>query len=556
MPSDKKDDESLRRTGSNKIGDVSTGVVIDEVSHAGGLHRVLALAKGGPASLFIAFSLYSLVLACINNSLAEMQTHMPVAGGFVRLAGYWVDDALGFMAGWNFFFFEALAIPFEITAMTFVFSFWSDRVLDPSPTAAICAGCIIIYGLLNFVAVKVYGESKFWLSSGKIILLFMLFAFTFITMVGGNPKGDAYGFRYWSNPGAFAEYLSQGDLGRFRGFLACLYTAAFTIVGPEYISMAAAETKHPSVYVKAAYETVYFRLCFFFVVGALAVSVVVPYDNATLRNLWFGTGTGSGSAAGSYVLAMSILGINVLPHIVNALILTSIFSAGNTYCFCASRVLHGLALEGRAPKILARTTKSGTPVYAFGVVLCFACLSFLQVSSGTATVLSCMTSLITGGGQINYIVMTITFLRYYKAHSVQGIDRKTRPYYGRFQPYTTWLAFVMQVFIVLNLGYNSFAPWDVGSFFASYTMQILMPVLFVAWKVYHKTRMVPVAEIDLVWERPLINAYEADEAEIPIGFWAEMGHLVGFRKDKQSSLEAPTPSNTQAPESRAATLGY
>jgi amino acid transporter len=118
MPSDKKDDESLRKTGSNKFGEVSAGVVMDEVSHAGGLHRVLgnrqiqllsaggaigtglfisigaALAKGGPASLFIAFSLFSSVLTCINNSMAEMTTHMPVAGGFVRLAGYWVDDAL------------------------------------------------------------------------------------------------------------------------------------------------------------------------------------------------------------------------------------------------------------------------------------------------------------------------------------------------------------------------------------------------------------------------------------------------------------------------------
>ncbi|CAH0042148.1 unnamed protein product [Clonostachys rhizophaga] len=350
------------------------------------------------------------------------------------------------MAGWNFFFFEALVISFEITAMTFLSSFWSERVAEPGPTAAICAGCIIIYGLLNMVAVKVYGESEFCLSSGKIILLLMLFAFTFITM----------------------------------GFLACLYTAAFTIVGPEYISMAAAEVKHPSIYVKEAYKTVYDGLCFFFVVGALAVSVVVLYDNPNLRDLWFGTGTGIGSAAGSpYVLAMSILGINDLPHIVNTLILTSIFSAGNTYCFCLCRVLHGLALEGRAPKILAHTTKSGTPIYAFGIVLCFACLSFLQVSSGTTTVLSWMTSLITGGGQINSIVMTVTLLRYHKASSVQGVDRKIRPYYGRFQPYSAWLAIGMQIFICLSLGYTSFLPWDVDSFFAGYTMRIPMPVLFI-----------------------------------------------------------------------------
>ena len=62
------------------------------------------LAKGGPASLLLAYTLYSGVLARVNNSIAEMTTYMPVSGGFIRLAGYWVDDALGFLAGWNFFF--------------------------------------------------------------------------------------------------------------------------------------------------------------------------------------------------------------------------------------------------------------------------------------------------------------------------------------------------------------------------------------------------------------------------------------------------------------------
>jgi amino acid transporter len=42
------------------------------------------------------------MLALVNNSIAEMSIAFPVSGGFIRLAGHWVDDALGFMAGWNF----------------------------------------------------------------------------------------------------------------------------------------------------------------------------------------------------------------------------------------------------------------------------------------------------------------------------------------------------------------------------------------------------------------------------------------------------------------------
>lgn len=60
------------------------------------------LYHGGPGSLFIAFSVQCMFLAMVNNCLAEMTTAFPVSGGFIRLAGKWVDDALGFMVGWNF----------------------------------------------------------------------------------------------------------------------------------------------------------------------------------------------------------------------------------------------------------------------------------------------------------------------------------------------------------------------------------------------------------------------------------------------------------------------
>lgn len=69
-----------------------------------------ALEEGGPGSLFIAYTIYACIVALVNNCVAEMTVAFPVSGGFIRLAGHWVDDALGFMAGWNFFLYEALLI--------------------------------------------------------------------------------------------------------------------------------------------------------------------------------------------------------------------------------------------------------------------------------------------------------------------------------------------------------------------------------------------------------------------------------------------------------------
>ena len=278
------------------------------------------------------------MLGLVNNGTAEMTTLMPVSGGFIRLAGAWVDDAFGFMAGWNFFLYEALLIPFEITALCTVLGFWSDNI----PAAAVIAVAIVLYALLNVLAVKAYGEAEFWLSGGKVILIFLLFSFTFVTMVGGNPKGDAFGFRYWNNPGAFAEYITTGDLGRFEGFLGGMWSASFCVVGPEYISMVSAEAKRPRIYIKQAFKTVYWRFGLFFIIGSLAVGILIPYNDPTLVEILTSGEHGGTAAASPYVIAMQNLGVGGLPNLVNALLVTSIFSAGNTYTYCSTRSLYGL----------------------------------------------------------------------------------------------------------------------------------------------------------------------------------------------------------------------
>lgn len=100
-----------------------------------------SLYEGGPGNLLLAFIIQNMFLAMVNNSAAEMSTYMPLAGGFIRLAGKWVDDALGFAAGWNFFIHQVIVVPFEIVALSMVLSYWSDEI----PVYAIVIGCIVIY---------------------------------------------------------------------------------------------------------------------------------------------------------------------------------------------------------------------------------------------------------------------------------------------------------------------------------------------------------------------------------------------------------------------------
>ena len=211
-------------------------------------------------------------------------------------------------------------------------------------------------------------------------------------MVGGNPLGDRFGFRYWIEPGAFNEYYKTGDTGKFLGFLSALIAASFTIAGPDYVSMAAGETINPRVVLPKAFNGVFYRLTAFFVLGVLCVGILVPYNDPTMADA-FENGK-PGAAASPYVISMDRLRIPVLPHIVNAVVLTAAFSAGNSYVYCASRSLYGLALEGKAPQILTKCTKKGVPIYCVAVVLLIALLSFLQVSNGASVVLAWFVNLV------------------------------------------------------------------------------------------------------------------------------------------------------------------
>ena len=367
--------------------------------------------------------------------------------------------------------------------------------------------------VINLFAVQWYGESEFWLALGKVVLIVGLIIFTFLAMLGANPLHDRYGFRFWYEPGSFAEFYTTGSLGRFMGFLACFILASFTVAGPDYVSMAAGEAENPRVVMPKAYNAVFYRLTAFFVLGALAVGINVPYNDRDLINA-FKDGL-PGAAASPYVVAMRRLGIRVLPDIVNALILGAAFSAGNSYVYCASRSLFGLALEGKAPKFLTKCTRNGVPVYCVLIVLLIALLSFLQVSNGASVVLEWFVNLVTASQLINFSVISFTYIRFNKACEAQGISRDSLPHKGWLQPYAAWYALCGTFVMTFVGGYEVFLPgkWDVPTFLFSYTMILVFPALFVGWKLYKRTKWITSAEADLRKDLDEIEEYTRNFVE-------------------------------------------
>lgn len=131
--------------------------------------------------------------------------------------------------------------------------------------------------------------------------------------------------------------------------------------------MAAAGVENPRKVIPQAYNTICYCLVAFFVLGSLAIGILVLHNDAELTAA-FKNGL-PGAAASPYVVAMNRLKVCVLPDIVNSKVLASAFSAGNSYVYCASRSLFGLALEGKAPKFLTKCTRRGTLIYYITITL-------------------------------------------------------------------------------------------------------------------------------------------------------------------------------------------
>jgi amino acid transporter len=94
---------------------------------------------------------------------------------------------------------------------------------------------------------------------------------TFITMVGGNPKHDAYGFRHWGDGNYMHEYMGTGTTGRFLGWWKVILYAAFSVAGPDLLALAAGEIANPRRQIPRVAKRSFYRIA-----GTLAIPPLKP----------------------------------------------------------------------------------------------------------------------------------------------------------------------------------------------------------------------------------------------------------------------------------------
>lgn len=416
--------------------------------------------------------------------LGEMSTWLPLPGAIPQFCARYVDDALGFAVGWNNWYSSAITICAEISAAAVVIGYW-EGAKDTNVAVWITVILVVIIAL-NIFAVSIYGEAEFVFASIKIITIVGLLIMAFIVDLGGNPKHERIGFWYWQHPGAMKEYNAVGDLGRFLGLFSTLINAAFSYGGVEVVAVAAGEAENPRKNIPKAVRRVFWRILFFYVLGSLAIGVLVSSDDPHLLSAQ--ENGEPGAAQSPWVIGIQNAGIVVLPSIINAVILTSASSSGNAFLYTGSRYLYALAQNRQAPRFFLTCSKRGVPYYAVALTASIGLLTYLSVDKdgGAAKAFEWFQNLTTIASLFTWCSILVAYLKFYAALKAQGIDRDTLIFKSPLQPYVAWASLIYFSMIIIFNGFAVFIDgnWDVsGEFeFCTYlafiaVIALMMPIM-------------------------------------------------------------------------------
>lgn len=125
------------------------------------------------------------------------------------------------------------------------------------------------------------------MSGLKVVSLMGLILLGIIIDLGGNPKHDRIGFRYWRQPnGPMGSYLvhevHNEQLAVFLGFWSTLTTALFAYIGSELVAVTAGEAQNPRKSIPRAIKSTFLRIFVFYIGCVFVISLIVP-STSTVR---------------------------------------------------------------------------------------------------------------------------------------------------------------------------------------------------------------------------------------------------------------------------------
>ncbi|RDW77309.1 hypothetical protein BP6252_05362 [Coleophoma cylindrospora] len=448
-----------------------------------------ALAQGGPATLLICYSLIGCMLYCTVHALGEMAVLFPVSGSFSAYSTRFLDPAWGFAMGWNYALQWLVVLPLEIIAASITIDYWNNK-LDHAIFVTIFLFLIIS---INLAGVKGYGEAEFFFSIVKVVAVIGYIILAIILNCGGAPDSGYVGGKLWIDPGAFHN--------GFKGFCSVLVSAAFAFAGTELVGLAAAETANPRKSLPTAVKQVFWRIALFYVVSLGLVGLLVPYTDPRLLQ------PGSANAAASpFVISIENAGIEVLPAVMNAVILISVLSVGNSAVFGSSRTLASLADQGQAPRWLSYVDRKGRPLMAIGVSAAVGFLAYTADTQDQGTILEWMLALSGLSSIFTWGSICLCHIRFRRAWKLQGYDVNDLAFTSQPGVIGSWVGFLFNCLVIVAqfwvgawpVGWKTLSSSDKTQnwFLGNLAVPVVL-LFYISYKLYYKTSIVRCRDMDL-----------------------------------------------------------
>ncbi|KAK3400640.1 general amino-acid permease GAP1 [Sordaria brevicollis] len=450
-----------------------------------------ALSEGGPASVLIAYLIIGVMLFCTIQALGELAVIFPVAGSFSAFSTRFLDPSWGFAMGWNYALQWIVVLPLEVLAGAMTIGYWNSELHK----AIFVSMFLVVIFIINLFGAKGYGEAEFIFAIVKVTAVVGFILLGIVINIGGTPEEGYIGGKYWTDPGAFHN--------GFKGLCSVFVTAAFAFAGTELVGLAAAETANPRKSLPTAIKQVFWRISLFYIVSMTLVGLLVPYNNPRLlsaKNV-------ADASASPFVIAIESAGATVLPSIMNGVILISVISVGNSAVYGSSRTLAALAELGQAPAILAYVDRRGRPLVAIIITMAFGLLAYLADVPSQSSIFDWLLAISGLSSIFTWASTCLAHIRLRKAWAYNHRSVQDIAFRAQGGVIGSWIGFILNVLVLVLQIWVAIDPIDDGekmtirerisSFFLS-CLAIPVVLLFtVVHKVYYKTRVVRIEDMDV-----------------------------------------------------------
>lgn len=445
------------------------------------------ISQVGPGGAILAFGLMGFIVYIMMQSLGEMATELPISGSFEAYADRFLDPAMGFAFGWNYWFAWAITVAAEFVAGAMLIKYWFPN----ASSSLLAMGFFVLLMGLNLISAKSFAESEYWFAGIKVVVIILFLIVGVLLVAGVIGTGPSQGFANWSLDGGAAG--KAPFVGGFGMLVSVFLIVGFSFQGTELVGLAAAETENPQKNVPKAIKTVFVRMLLFYIGSILIIGTLIPFTDGRLLS-----GSIENIAESPFTIVFENAGFIAAASFLNAIILTSVLSCGNSGLFCASRMLYAMGTSGKAPKLFARVNKRGVPVYAVWATGIVGALSFFasMIGDGKIYIIFINASGITGF--IIWFGIALCQFRFRKAWIAQGRKLEDLKFRSKFYPVGPIFAMVM--FLVIIFGANIWVfQEEVFSWFEFITNYAFVPVflgLYLGYKWKYKTKVVPLLECD------------------------------------------------------------